>query len=219
MAARATDRTGLESAAPDAKVMRPECFLGNDEALLERVRRGEPGAALALYDRHAPHLRRVLARIMGVDAELPDLLHESFANALAGIDQLRDAGRLRAWLSCIAVYTARGCIRRRGRRRWLELREPERVEQAAAPESRPEDAEALRRTYAVLDRMAADERIPFTLRFLEDMTLPEAAEACRVSLATIKRRLARAERTFVTAAREDPVLRQWVNDSPRWRER
>jgi len=200
-------------------VVRPSFFSGDDRALLDALRRGDPGASLALYDRHAPYLRRVLARVMGVDDELPELLHDTFVNALASIRSLRDDACLQAWLTRVAVFTARGCIRRRRRRRWLEFRAPEAVEDPPVAGPEPEDVQALRRLYAVLGRLAADERIVFALRYLEQMTVAEAAGACGISAATVKRRLARAEKHFSGLAREDPVLRTWVEESPRWREK
>ena len=214
-----TARRVGNGAAAEAKVVRPSCFPGDDHALLEGLRRGDPGAAVALYDRYAPHLRRVLARIMGIDDELPELLHDTFVSALTGIRSLQDDGCLQAWLTRIAVFTARGCIRRRRRRRWLEFRPPEAVAELPAAQVEPEDVQALRRAYVALDRLDADERIVFVLRYLDRMTVTETASACGVSSATVKRRLTRAERRFAAIAREDPVLCCWVEGSPRWRNR
>jgi RNA polymerase sigma-70 factor (ECF subfamily) len=212
-------RSAGEREAGQARVVRPSCFSGDDRALLEGLRRGDAGAFVALYDRYAPHLRRVLARVMGVDDELPELLHDTFVSAFAGFRGLRDDACLQAWLTRIAVFTARGCIRRRRRRRWLEFRAPEAIEDPPVSHAEPEDVQALRRAYLALERLGADERIVFALRYLEQMTVAEAASACGVSPATVKRRLARAEEAFSAIAREDPVLRSWVEESPRWRDR
>jgi RNA polymerase sigma-70 factor (ECF subfamily) len=205
--------------AGQARVVRPSCFPGDDRALLDGLRRGDAAAFVTLYDRYAPFLRRVLARVMGIDDELPELLHDTFANAFSGVRRLRDDACLQAWLARIAVFTARGCIRRRRRRRWLEFRAPEAITDPPASHAEPEDVQALRRVYLVLGRLGTDERIVFALRYLEQMTVPEAADACGVSAATVKRRLARAEKAFSGIAREDPVLRTWVEESPRWRDR
>jgi RNA polymerase sigma-70 factor (ECF subfamily) len=78
--------------------------------------------------------------------------------------------------------------------------------------------EALRATYAVLEQLAVDERIAFVLRFIEGMELKEGAVACSVSLATFKRRLARAEERFTELARSSPVLRDWLEGGSRWGE-
>ena len=48
------------------------------------------------------------------------------------------------------------------------------------------------------------------------MQLTEVAAACRVSLATVKRRLARAEKRFVEAAKDHPALRERLTHGGRW---
>jgi RNA polymerase sigma-70 factor (ECF subfamily) len=79
--------------------------------------------------------------------------------------------------------------------------------------------EALRALYTILDDLPADERIVFLLRFLEGMGLRETAEACGVSMATIKRRLSRAEELFVPKAKNHPLLSEWVARGQRWQVR
>ena len=64
--------------------------------------------------------------------------------------------------------------------------------------------------------MPFDERMAFVLRYIHGMTLADAAEACETSLATQKRRLTRAERRFVEAVGQRPVLMQWSKDGTRW---
>jgi RNA polymerase sigma-70 factor (ECF subfamily) len=73
----------------------------------------------------------------------------------------------------------------------------------------PEDfdgREALRAVYRILERVRPDERIAFTLRHLQGMSLQEIAEACEVSVPTIKRRLSRAQRSFARRAGAEPSL-------------
>jgi RNA polymerase sigma-70 factor (ECF subfamily) len=62
----------------------------------------------------------------------------------------------------------------------------------------------------VLERLPADERVAFALRFIDSMELTQVADACGVSLATIKRRLSRAQQTFQRLAAEHAVLREWL---------
>src|SRR5262249_11262088 len=81
-------------------------------------------AAAALFDRYASHIHRVLTRVLGADAELPDLVNEVFLSAVRSVTQLRQPGAVRSWLTTIAVHTARRCIRRRYRRRWLAFFSP-----------------------------------------------------------------------------------------------
>jgi RNA polymerase sigma-70 factor (ECF subfamily) len=58
--------------------------------------------------------------------------------------------------------------------------------------------------------MPVDERIVFALRFVDGMELGEIAEACELSLSTIKRRLGKAEERFTRIAGREPSLVDWI---------
>jgi RNA polymerase sigma-70 factor (ECF subfamily) len=194
----------------------PLKFVGDERALVEALRSRHPGAVAALYEMHAGAVHRTLRSTLGPDTELPDLLQEVFIRALDGIGQLDDHERLRSWLLSIAVFSARGLIRRRARRKWLNLFSPQRT---ASTEQAPPNSDArmaLREVYELLDRLPLDERVAFGLRVIDGMTLPDAAEACGVSLSTFKRRVARAEKAFVKEAERRPLLLPWLNAGTRW---
>jgi RNA polymerase sigma-70 factor (ECF subfamily) len=200
----------------DIGLVTPLKFVGDDRALVEALRSGHPGAVAVLYERHAAAVHRTLRSALGPDADLPDLVQEVFIRALDSIVQLDDHERLRGWLSGIAVFSARGLIRRRARRKWLGLFSPQRAASAQQDPPSTEARFALREVYAVLDELPVDERMPFVLRIIDGMTLPDGAEACGVSLATFKRRLARAEQKFVQAAERRPQLSPWLKEGTRW---
>ncbi|MFT3764521.1 MAG: sigma-70 family RNA polymerase sigma factor [Minicystis sp.] len=189
-------------------------FMG-EAALVEGVRARQPAAVAALYDAYAAHVLRVLGRVLGAERELSDLHQEVFLKAIDSMDRLEDPRALKAWMTGIAVHTARAAIQRRVRRRWLTFLAPEDLPEPEAP-STGDAGEALRATYAVLDQLPADERIAFVLRVIDGMELTEVAAACGVSLATIKRRLARAEERFTTLARDHDVLHEWLEGGSRW---
>jgi RNA polymerase sigma-70 factor (ECF subfamily) len=178
----------------------------SDEQLVLSLRAGHPDAGTLLFDRYAPHVRRVLVRVMGPDAEILDLVHDVFVTALEAVPRLLDPRALRAWITQIAVFTARARIRRRVRGRILrflpftELPEPE------LPPGDFEGSQAMQAVYRVLDSLDTDERIAFALRFVGGMELTEVAASCGVSLATIKRRLSRAQVNFARAAEREPAL-------------
>jgi RNA polymerase sigma-70 factor (ECF subfamily) len=194
----------------------PLTFIGDDGELLEALRSGHPGAVAVLYDRHAAQVHRALRSTLGPDADLPDLVQDVFIRAMAGIGELEDLSRVRSWLTTIAVFTARAHIRRRVRRTFLGLFSPHRTSASQAEPASLEARSALRETYALLDELPVNERLAFTLRFVHGMTLPDAADACSVSLATFKRRLARAERGFLDRARQAPALVSWIKEGTRW---
>ena len=180
------------------------------------LRSGRQAAKAALFDRYGRHVHRVLTRVMGPDPDIPDLLQDVFVSALESIDRLEDPSSLRPWLSRIAVYTARGRIRRRVRWRFVRSDPLDEIVEVEAHLASAEVSEALRATYKALNQLPPDERIAFALRFIDGMELTEVAHASGVSLATIKRRLAKAQRRFVDLARRDPSLQEWLTRGARW---
>jgi RNA polymerase sigma-70 factor (ECF subfamily) len=191
-------------------------FEGTDEALVHALREGDQAAASELVRRYGPYVERVLARILGVDGELPDLLHDVFVNALDSIHSLKTPSMLKEWLRGVTVFVARGCLRRRRRRSWLVFRRSEDLPDVPVDVLPTDATEALTRTYRALAKLPPDERIVFALRFVAEMELTEVAAACQVSLATIKRRLERAQDRFTAVGRQDPVLREWIESGARW---
>jgi RNA polymerase sigma-70 factor (ECF subfamily) len=182
----------------------------SDAALVLALQSGRADARKVLFDRYSNEVERLLYRILGPDSEIGDLLQDVFLAALCSIGQLRNAEALRGWLRGIAVRKARKCILRRRRWRFISLMPTGELPEREAVLPSVEVSEALRCTYAALGRMPADERVAFALRHIDGMELTAVAEACGVSLATIKRRLARAQRSFVALAAQYPVLIEWL---------
>ncbi len=189
----------------------------DDGALLAALRAGNRGALLRFFDRYAPAVERTLVRILGRDADVAALLNEVFLRALRRLDRVDDAPALGMWLTRIAVFTAKEHLRARRRRRWLVFFAPAEVPDAESIEAPSEIREAVARLYRALDALPVDERVAFSLRHIEQMELMEVAEACNVSLATAKRRLARAETRFGAIGRRDPLLSEWIEGGARWK--
>ena len=184
-----------------------------DAVLVASLKAREPGASELLFDRYGGYVERLIVRVVGLDPEVPDLINEVFARALEGIEGLQQSSALKGWIGSIALFTARVFLRnRRTRRRWLSLFAPHDLPEMAATIVSHEVSETLKRTYAVLDALPADERIAFALRFVEGMELAEIAEMAGVSLSTIKRRLVRAQELFWDAAGKDSLLREHMAD-------
>ena len=75
----------------------------------------------------------------------------------------------------------------------------------------------LGRVYEVLDKVPVKERIPFTLRIIDGMALQDVAQACDVSLATVKRRITRARQRFSVLAKNYPLLEELMENQGSWR--
>ncbi len=201
----------------------PLPFLAADDtALVQGLLADHPGAKLVFFNRYASDVERLVTHLIGLDRELADILQEVFVQALASIRNLREPAALKPWLMRIAAHSARRALRTRSRRAWLRFFADADEESRHEPTVAGMDAEAretLRAVYAVLDRLPADDRIAFALRYIDGMELSEVAAACSVSLATIKRRLRRGEARFLKAARSHSLLEKWVGEGSRWQDR
>jgi RNA polymerase sigma-70 factor (ECF subfamily) len=190
----------------------------DDAAIVSGLRRGETWAKAAFFDRCVPCVERIIKAILGHHKhdELSDIIHDVFVQALGSLQNLRDPSALVGWVQAVAATTAYRVIRARRARRWLLFWAPVEMPDVTFEGVSPELAEAYRRTYELLGRLPADERLAFALRFIEGLELNQVAEMCDVSLATIKRRLAKAEKRFASAAQRDNVLREWLEEGGRW---
>lgn len=160
-----------------------------DVDLVERAVAHDEDAFSVLYERHARYVAGVVYRILGSDADVDDVLQETFLDARAGLKSLSDARALRGWLVTIAVRRVHRLLRRRRRRAILFFG----LADASPRCSDPRDRQPADDLYDALDRLPPDLRVPWTLARVEELTLPQVAEACDVSLATVKRRIAEAD--------------------------
>ncbi len=187
-------------------------FAGDRAALVAALRRGDEGAAAVLFHEYAPLVERTIGRILGVDDDLPDATQEVFLRALSSVHRIRDPQALTDWLLQVTVCTATDWIRKRRRLRWLSFVDPGEIVEHQSFSVDEVGREVLRASYRVMDRMGIEERTVFALRHIDGMELTHVAIACDCSLATVKRRLGRANARFEALARREPALRRWLEE-------
>ncbi len=173
----------------------------SDAALVVEARGGAEWACEALFRRHARAVNGLVYRLIGRDADLDDLVQETFAQAFASLARLQTPASFGSWLAAIAVRTTYKMLRRRRLLSRLGLRRTEPVDlDAVVSRGAPPDVAAdLRRVYGVVDSLAPKVRVAFLLRRVEGASLEEIVELTGASLATVKRRIAEAERVVATA--------------------
>jgi RNA polymerase sigma-70 factor (ECF subfamily) len=166
-----------------------------DAALVVAARAGEAWAQEALFRRYTRLALGLAHRILPLDAEVDDLVQDSFMQAFERLHSLTNPQAFQAWLSAIVVRTAAKRLRRRRLQTRLGLRavdpiDADQVVSAAAP---PDVAAELRAIYAVVSDLPAEERVALVLRRVERLEIAEIAEHMGLSVSTVKRRLNLAE--------------------------
>lgn len=167
-----------------------------DAQLVARALGGDRWAEEAIYRRHVHRVTKAAARLLRNRADVEDVVQDVFLCGFRELASLREPARLGSWLTMSAVHRVQKIFRRRRLQRLLGLDrsvhdEPlaEQADTGVTPETRAELALLDR----VLDELDELDRIAWVLRHLLGHPVAEVAELTRCSLATVHRRLARAQ--------------------------
>jgi RNA polymerase sigma-70 factor (ECF subfamily) len=190
---------GKEPSASEARSAR-------DVELVARIRAGDKRAEETLYRVHVRAVNGLATRLLGRSHEAEDVVQDTFVTALARLSQLRDGAFFRAWLMRITVHEVHRRFRRRRLRRALGMdnhSDDASLTALAAPDLAPDLRAELAALDRALQRLPANARVAWMLRYVEGHELTEVASACDVSLATVKRWIARAEAQVRTHVGQD----------------
>lgn len=145
-----------------------------------------------LYARFAPYAAAIASRILGREGEVEDVVQDVFAAAVTGLRTRNNVHEIRGWLAKVTVRTSMRKLRARRFWRFFDLDETPHYEKLADPAAGPYEQQLISELYRALDGLKAEDRVAWVLRYVEGQELKEAAELCHCSLATLKRRVARA---------------------------
>lgn len=153
-----------------------------------------------IYRSHAKYVAAIALRLLGRPDDVDDIVHDTFLQARSSLKSLRDPAAIKPWLGTIAVRVAKRSLHR-GRWRRLVSRDAVAPDEASASSMSPDDYAYVQSAYARLARLPTDERIAWILRRVHRAQLDAVAEMCGCSLATVKRRIAAADRKLAEASR------------------
>jgi len=194
----ADDRAGLPEGDDDGAA---------SGAHMARARRSSPEPApLSLeeaFKQYAPHVAAIGFRILGSRDQMQDLVQDVFLKAHDWIARIDDPRALKSWLTTVTVREARLRLRLRRMRAFLHLSDNHNYASVASPTASPAERALATEIYRILDGVPVSARVAWTLRYVEGLTLPEIAQHCGCSLATVKRRVAEVHRTVLEALRDD----------------
>jgi len=194
-----------------------------DEALFERYRGGERQALRTIIDRHHDDLLRFLVRLTGEQAGAEDVFQEAFLQVHLSADTFDATRRFRPWLFTIAANKARDYLRKKGRRRTLELSAPidrggdgdggagsfvDLMEiRVPQPDAALDTEETNRQVQKSLDTLPPMLREILLLAYFQRLSYAQIADELGIPLGTVKSRLHAAVAAFAKkwhAANERP---------------
>ena len=160
---------------------------------LRSVKTGVAGDVGDVFSTHARYVAALAYRMLGREDLVDDLVQDVFVAALRGLDALHEPEAIRGWLAKVTVRLASRRLKRQRFVAFLGFDDDESPENdVICPSASPEQRTLLGQVYRVLQRVPTDDRLAWTLRYVEGMQLDEVAQMTNCSLATAKRRIARA---------------------------
>ena len=179
----------------------------DERGLLASWQAGDPDALGALYRRYAPSLRTLCARRLPAEADVEDVVHETFLRAQRAVDTLDAGAPVWPWLATIAARLCTDARRSEDRRLRLE-----RASDQPSVELEEEVAFRLRRAIVgdALHRLNPSHRAAVVLHHLVGWSYKDIAQVQDKSVTAVRSDLLRGRRVLRRRVREvAKARRQW----------
>jgi len=178
----------------------------SDEALAARAAAGDDPAFETLVIRYQARMFRLAARMVGSEADAPDVVQEGFLQAYRGLASFRGESKFSTWLYRIATNAA--LMHRRGRARrptesleeflprfdtdGLHCSTPAELQLATRAEELIDRGRLAQSARAAIERLPDMYREPFVLRDLEDLPTTDVGKVLGLEPAAVRQRVHRA---------------------------
>jgi RNA polymerase sigma-70 factor (ECF subfamily) len=172
-----------------------------DQALIERVQRGDKTAFDVLVRKYQNRVVKVIARYIRDQSEVYDVAQEAFIKAYRALPNFRGDSAFYTWMYRIAINTAKNYLVAQGRRMPnvdIEAQEAEQFEGASAlkeyatPEHLLLRDEVESTIYSAIEQLPDDLRTAITLREIDGLSYEDIADAMGCPVGTVRSRIFRA---------------------------
>jgi len=202
---------------PLSLVASADCPEVSDGDLARGLAAGATWATTKTWNRFAPMILMMAARTLGSESEAEDLAQEVFYRVFRKAKTLREPDCLRSFIVSFAIRLLKTELRRKKTRSWLSFHQPETFVDLAFGTIDIESRDLLRKFYGLLDSLAPRDRLVFSLRHLEGMTVEELAASMELSASTVKRSLGHATEKLSRWIETDPGM-EGLLDGKRWKQ-
>ena len=193
-----------------------------DHELVLRAQRGDKRAFGLLVDKYQRKLARLLSRMIRDQAEIEDVVQESFIKAYRALPNFRGDSAFYTWLYRIGINTAKNYLVSMGRRPSvstdIEIEDAENFEDGnelrtmETPESTLMTKEIAQTVNDSVENLPEDLRTAITLREIEGLSYEEIATIMGCPIGTVRSRIFRAREAIALKLR--PLLN--TSENKRW---
>jgi len=173
----------------------------NDQALVERVQKGDKKAFDLLVLKYQSRIAKLISRFVRNPADVPDVAQETFIKAYRALGNFRGDSAFYTWIYRIAINTAKNHLVAMGRKNPANSIEVQDAEDYGASEWLKEYATPERELLATeirhtvsraVDDLPPDLREAITLREMEGLSYEEIAQVMDCPIGTVRSRIFRA---------------------------
>lgn len=162
-----------------------------DADVIDAVLHGHADAFGILLGRYRDAYTRFAVRMLGSREDADDALQSAFVRAFRNLEKCQDRKRFGAWLYQIVANECRTFASRRAQRAVRMVRDEIALEQAEDIQ-RTHDVALRDEIQRALDRLPAEQREAFVLKFVEELSYEEMAEITGAGISALKMRVKRA---------------------------
>ncbi len=168
----------------------------DEPADLAAARRGDTAAFTRLVEAYQKPVYNLASRMLGESTEAEEATQEAFIRAYTQLSTYQPSRKFSSWMLSIASHYCIDLLRRR-RLTWLSIEDEEAPAEAlVTPEPGPEDAmlkaEQEKTVRKMLATLPPDYRLPIILRYWNDLSYEEIADATHSTVSAVKSKLFRA---------------------------
>lgn len=160
-----------------------------DDALVERLRRGDGAAFRQLVLKYQKPLYNAAYRVLGREEDARDITQVVFLRVAERLDGYDARYKFFSWVYRIALNESLNLLRRAGREEALEDDAEGTPAEGADPESRLDAAQVSREVQRALMQMKFTDRAVLTLRHFSECSYEEIADILELKVETVKSRL------------------------------
>lgn len=212
-------RNSMTEQAVNAKHVENREF---DQLLVERAQHGDKRAFGLLVDKYHRKLGRLLSRMIRDQAEVEDVVQESFIKAYRALHSFRGDSAFYTWLYRIGINTAKNYLVSMGRKPQViqeveiddveNFAEGEEMRTMDTPETSLMTKEIAQTVNDAIAGLPEDLRTAITLRELEGLSYEDIATVMQCPIGTVRSRIFRARETIAEKLRpllDTPQHKRW----------
>lgn len=193
-----------------------------DHELVLRAQRGDKRAFGLLVDKYQRKLARLLSRMIRDQAEIEDVVQESFIKAYRALPNFRGDSAFYTWLYRIGINTAKNYLVSMGRRPTvstdIEIEDAENFDSGdelrttETPESSMMTKQIAQTVNDTVEGLPEELKTAITLREIEGLSYEEIATIMSCPIGTVRSRIFRARETIALKLRpllDTPENKRW----------